>query len=417
MKISAVSLSYAAKNVNFKGIEKKDDPQTANIVIVGGGGRIGKNAFRQYLLAKHGSKGIYNSWDALRPIYLKQNIVAVNMGSMGLKNEETINDISDETLLNQIRNDSVLGQLPNNIKLSIKRKDNETFLHVRSHRDEEFIRLVATRNSVDFSEYDASIIVDTTGANTTKDSMQKHITNGIRYAVLSAPGTNMLTVVPGVNSDKIDDIDKPENGNVISAASCTTTCISPYIKLFDDAFGVENGVVETVHSATASQYLTDKSHKKGESKNRSSMDSMIPTTTGAAKAVGEVLPHLKGKLDGFATRVPVADGSMAVITLNLKQKTTLEEVKHVLKEASESIEYGNLIDSAPLGSTSKDVLQRHESGLYVPESVKLINGTLLSFKVYYDNEFGYTRSLMTLSNELAKKYIKEPAGKNLDVTV
>lgn len=407
MKISAVSSYCAAKKAAFNGIEKKDDPQMANITIIGGGGRIGKNAFRQYLLAKHAQKGIYSSWDALKPIYENQNIVGINMGSMGLKGDETIKDIPDESLLAQIKNDSILGALPDSIKLSIKREDANTFLHVKSKRNEELIKLVATRNPVDFSEYNATIAVDTTGANTTKDSMQKHISNGIRYAILSAPGSHMLTVVPGVNSDKIKEIDNPENSNVISAASCTTTCISPYIKLFDDFFGVENGIVETVHSATSTQCLTDKTNKKGDSKNRSSMDSMIPTTTGAAKAVGLVLPHLNGKLDGFATRVPVADGSMAVITLNLKNKTSLEEVKEILKRASKDPKYKNLIAPAPLGSTSKDVLQRHESGLYVPESVKLINGNLLSIKVYYDNEFGYTRSLMTLSSELAKKQIDE----------
>lgn len=405
MKISALGATCVAKKSTFKGIEKKDDPQMANIAIIGGGGRIGKNAFRQYLLAKHAPRGIYESWDALKPIYANQNIVGINMGSMGLRGEETINDISKESLLSQIKNDSILGALPDNIKLSIKREDNQTFLHVKSKRDEEVIKLVATRNPVDFSEYNAKIAVDTTGANTTREAMQKHISNGIRYAILSAPGSHMLTVVPGVNSERIKDIDNPENANVISAASCTTTCISPYIKLFDDSFGVENGMVETVHSATSTQNITDKSNKKGESKDRSSMDSMIPTTTGAAKAVGLVLPHLNGKLDGFATRVPVADGSMAVITLNLKHKTDLENIKKVLANASKNPKYKNLIASAPLGSTSKDVLQRHESGLYVPESIKLINGNLLSFKVYYDNEFGYTRSLMTLSSELAKKQI------------
>ena len=407
MRISAFGVHYAAQKQSFKGIEKKDDQNMANIAIVGGGGRIGKNAFRQYLLAKHAPKGIYNVWDAMVPIYKSQNIVALNMGSMGLKGEESIKDISDEDLLNQIQNDSILGQLPDSIKLGIKRENGEAFLDVKSKDNEELIKLVATRDSVDFSDIKASIIVDTTGANTTKERMHKHINNGIRYAVLSAPGTDMLTVVPGVNSEMIKDIDKPENANVISAASCTTTCISPYIKLMDDLFGVKNGAIETVHSATATQFIADRTNKKSDSKNRASLDSMIPTTTGAAKAVGLVLPHLKGKLDGFATRVPVANGSMAVITLNLNNNTTANEVKNALEEASNDPKYTNLIAPAPIGSSSKDVLGRHESGLYVPESVKVINGNLLTFKVYYDNEFGYTRSLMTLTGELAKKEIQD----------
>jgi glyceraldehyde 3-phosphate dehydrogenase len=133
---------------------------------------------------------------------------------------------------------------------------------------------------------------------------------------------------------------------------------------------------------------------------------MVPTTTGAAKAIGLVIKSKAGgkiPLDGLATRVPTGDGSLAIITLKLKEKTTMDEVVSVLQEAEKDPAYKNLIAKAPKGSTSKDVVNRIESGLYIPEAIKLTNGDLLSIKVYYDNEFGYTRSLATLTDKVGEK--------------
>ena len=401
---------------NFKGVERMTSKHVANVALVGGGGRIGRNVLREYLLANHTPSGVYSTWDRLKAIMPKLNIVAINMGSMGLKGDKTIKDVGDEDLLSQIRNDSVLGRLPESIATSIKRnEDGDVFLHVSSKvGGEEDINLVATRADVDFSKYNAEIMLDATGARTSKAAMGELLdtTSTAKYALLSAPSkekdksiTPMPTIVAGVNSERIADI--KNEGRIASAASCTTTCIAPVIKLINDKFGVASGYIETVHAATATQFTADKSNKEADSKKRGSFDSMIPTTTGAAKAVGLVLPELKGKLNGTATRVPTADGSMAVITLNLKNATTADELKQALLDASKSEEYKDLIAMAPKGSSSRDVIGRHESALVVPESIMMIGDNMAVVKAYYDNEFGYTRSYLTLANEVAKDVIAE----------
>lgn len=412
MNISAIS----TVNTGFRGIEKKDDPNLANVAIVGGGGRIGRNATRQYVLAKHSPSGVYSSWDALSEVYKNQNLVAINMGSMGLKGGKTIADVKDEDLLTQLTTDSILGKMPDSVKMDIIRKNDDTIWHISSKKGgDEYIKLVATRDDVDFSDVNADIAIDTTGARTSKAAMQglKESAN-VKYALLSAPSkekdksvTPMPTIVAGVNNEAIKDIDAA--GGVASAASCTTTCISPIIKLINDNLGVKNGYIETVHAATATQFTADKTKSTADSKARNSFDAMIPTTTGAAKAVGLVLPELKGKLDGTATRVPTADGSMAVITLNLNKNTTVDEVKELLQAAEKDPAYKNLIAAAPKGSSSRDVIGRQESALYVPESIKVIDGNMLVIKAYYDNEFGYTRSLMTLSSKVADNVISQKA--------
>ena len=409
------SIRPYGSTTNFKGIEQMASNKVANVALVGGGGRIGRNVLREYLLANHAPKGVYTTWDRLKEVMPLLNIVAINMGSMGLKGDKTIKDVGDEDLLAQIRNDSVLGRLPECIATSIKRnEDGDVFLHVESAKRQEDINLVATRADVDFSKWNAEVMLDATGARTSKAAMKELLdtTSTAKYALLSAPSkekdksiTPMPTIVAGVNSERIADI--KNEGRIASAASCTTTCIAPIIKLMNDKFGVESGYIETVHAATATQFTADKSNKEADSKKRGSFDSMIPTTTGAAKAVGLVLPELKGKLNGTATRVPTADGSLAVITLNLKNPTTADELKQALKDAAASEECKNLIAMAPKGSSSRDVIGRHESALVIPESIMMIGDKMAVIKAYYDNEFGYTRSYLTLANEVAKDVIAE----------
>ncbi len=409
------SIRPYGSSTNFKGVEKMASKNVANVALVGGGGRIGRNVLREYLLANHAPSGVYNTWDRLKEVMPKLNLVAINMGSMGLKGGKTIKDVGDEDLISQIRNDSVLGRLPECIATTIARNsDGDVFLAVESKNKKELINLVATRDDVDFSKYNAEIMLDATGARTSKAAMQELLdtTDTAKYALLSAPSKEkdksvvpMPTIVAGVNSERIADI--KNEGRIASAASCTTTCIAPIIKLMNDKFGVASGYIETVHAATATQFTADKSNKEADSKKRGSFDSMIPTTTGAAKAVGLVLPELKGKLNGTATRVPTADGSLAVITLNLKNATTADELKQAILDASKSEEYKDLIAMAPKGSSSRDVIGRHESALVVPESIMMIGDNMAVIKAYYDNEFGYTRSYLTLANEVAKDVIAE----------
>ena len=415
MQISRVQ----SQDQSFKGINTMSK-KAANVVVNGAGSGIGKNYFRQYLLAKFAPKGVWAKCDTLKGIYKNQNVIGLNMGSMGMKNGH-IADASDEAILNTFRHGNNLGDLPDSIKLGVKRTGakteledtREVFLTAESKRGkmEEF-KLEATYNPVNWAKYDPKtlIFLDSTGKNTTIPKLTAAAA-GAAYALLSAPAKDdMLTVVPGINNKDLKKIE--ESGNVVSAASCTTTCIAPYIKLMENKFGIESGFIDTTHAATASQNIHDKADAKSESKNRGSMDAMIPTTTGAAKAIGKVISRKNGHkipLDGLATRVPTGDGSMAVITLVLKNNTTVDEVKNVLKEAEKNRAYKNLIASADKGSTSKDVLGRIESGLYVPEAIKVTNGNLLTMKVYYDNEFGYTRSYATLASKVADRALAKEA--------
>jgi len=414
------SIRPYGSTTNFKGIEKMASKNVANVALVGGGGRIGRNVLREYLLANHAPKGVYNTWDRLKAIIPALNLVAINMGSMGLKGGKTIKDVGDEDLISQIRNDSVLGRLPDCIATSIKRNEaGDVFLHVESQNKQEDINLVATREDVDFSKYNAEILLDATGARTSKAAMMelKDGTPTAKYALLSAPykeakdfnGTPMPMIVSGVNDYRIEDIKK--EGGIASAASCTTTCIAPIIKLLHEKFGIDCGSIETTHAATATQFTADKTNKEADSKKRNSFNAGIPTTTGAAKAAGKVVEDVAGRLDGAATRIPTDNGSLAILNLSMdKLDVTKDEIKQALKEASESEEYQDLLAFAPKGSSTRDVVGRHESALIIPESFKVQKGnhsTMATVKAYYDNEFGYTRSYLSLANKVAQDVIAE----------
>ncbi|MDD3237840.1 MAG: hypothetical protein PHV37_07060 [Candidatus Gastranaerophilales bacterium] len=383
-------------SISFSGLEKKDRKDLVNVAINGAGSGIGKNYERQYILAKHAPQEVYTSWDKLSKVYANQNLVMLNLGSMGMKKGKTINDVKEKDLIAQLTHSNVLGKMPDGIKLDIKRKDDATFLEVQSKKGgTETIELTATRDDIDWSKNNTQIVVDTTGNNDTKEKLSKHLSGTVEGAVLSAPAKDdMLTIIPGVNNEKLKDI--KANGNMVSAASCTTTCISPYIKLLNDKFGIESVIVDTTHSATGSQSVTDKAKEKANSKYRGLLDVMIPTTTGAAKATTKVIPELKGKMDGYATRVPTSSVSMAIVSAVLKKPITKEELQKTLEEAAKDPAYANLIKKAPTGSTSRDAQGRIESGLYIPESLTVVNGNHVGLKMYYDNEFGYTRSLAQL---------------------
>ena len=195
MNIQAIS--YAQRPA-FKGIEQKDDPNQANIYVNGGGGRIGKPTIRQNLLAKHTPTGVYDEWDTYRDLYANQNLVAINMGSMGLKKDQSINDVDDKTLLSTFRRDSVMGKLPDGIKTGIERKDGEVFLKVSSdYGEDETIQLIATRDTAEMAKmakHDVDIVKDCTGnkaALTKKGLAEVRDALGARYALLSAPSKEL----------------------------------------------------------------------------------------------------------------------------------------------------------------------------------------------------------------------------------
>ncbi|MDO5667456.1 MAG: type I glyceraldehyde-3-phosphate dehydrogenase [Alcaligenaceae bacterium] len=252
------------------------------------------------------------------------------------------------------------------------------------------IRLFATRDpkELPWGELGVDVVLECTGAFTSKAKAQVHLDSGAKKVIISAPGGDDVdaTVVYGVNHDVL----KAEH-TVISAASCTTNCLAPLVKPLHDAIGIENGLMTTVHAYTNDQVLLDVRHSDLRRARSASMN-MIPTKTGAAKALGLVLPELNGKLDGYAVRVPTINVSMVDLSFIAKRDTTVEEVNQILKAASEGELKGVLgFNDAPLVST--DFNHSNESSIYDSTLTK-VSGRLVKVSSWYDNEWGFSQRML-----------------------
>ena len=233
-----------------------------------------------------------------------------------------------------------------------------------------------------------------------KDSKeaQAHIDNGAKKVIISAPGKNEdITIVMGVNEEKYDKT----KHHIISNASCTTNCLAPFTKVLLENFGIESGLMTTVHSYTNDQKILDVSHKDLRRARAAAM-SIIPTTTGAAKAVALVLPELKGKLNGFALRVPTPDVSITDLTVNLKKDTTAEEINAALKKASEG-ELKGILGYTDLPLVSSDFIGCDLSSVVDGQSTMMIGPRLAKVVAWYDNEWGYSCRLVDLAVYVGKK--------------
>ncbi|AVL70436.1 MULTISPECIES: type I glyceraldehyde-3-phosphate dehydrogenase [Oligella] len=252
------------------------------------------------------------------------------------------------------------------------------------------IRLFATRDpkELPWGELDVDVVLECTGAFTSKAKAQVHLESGAKKVIISAPGGDDVdaTVVYGVNQDVL----KAEH-TVISAASCTTNCLAPLVKPLHEAIGVENGLMTTIHAYTNDQVLLDVRHKDLRRARSASMN-MIPTKTGAAKALGLVLPELNGKLDGYAVRVPTINVSMVDLSFIAKRETTVDEVNRILKAASEGELKGVLgFNDLPLVST--DFNHSNESSIYDATLTK-VSGRLVKVSSWYDNEWGFSQRML-----------------------
>lgn len=252
------------------------------------------------------------------------------------------------------------------------------------------IRLFATRDpkELPWGELDVDVVLECTGAFTSKAKAQVHLESGAKKVIISAPGGDDVdaTVVYGVNQVVL----KAEH-TVISAASCTTNCLAPLVKPLHEAIGVENGLMTTIHAYTNDQVLLDVRHKDLRRARSASMN-MIPTKTGAAKALGLVLPELNGKLDGYAVRVPTINVSMVDLSFIAKRETTVDEVNRILKAASEGELKGVLgFNDLPLVST--DFNHSNESSIYDATLTK-VSGRLVKVSSWYDNEWGFSQRML-----------------------
>ena len=293
-----------------------------------------------------------------------------------------INDITDiNTLAHLLRYDSVHGKLD----VEITTSENGLVVNGKSIR----IFTIKDPASLPWKELNVDVVVESTGIFTDQESASKHIHAGARKVIISAPATGgVKTIVLGVNENEMTDDDL-----ILSNASCTTNCLAPIAKVLNDKFGIDKGYITTVHAYTADQRLQDAPHKDLR-RARAAALSMIPTSTGAAKAVGEVLPQLKGKLDGVAVRVPTPDGSLTDLVVILKRDVTKEEVNAAMKEASETTMKG-ILEYCTDPIVSIDVVGNKHSSVF-DAALTAVNGNLVKVMAWYDNEAGYSERVCDL---------------------
>jgi len=263
---------------------------------------------------------------------------------------------------------------------------------------DEKAKLFAERDvaKIGFADCGAELVLECTGAFLTEESVQPYIDNGIKKVVLSAPAKDdTATFVIGANENEY------AGQAVVSNASCTTNGLAPVAKVLDDAFGIESGLMTTIHSYTGSQPILDGKHKKDPRKGRSGATNLVPTTTGAAKAIAKVLPQLKGKLNGQAIRVPTPDVSMVDLTVNLGKEVTVEEVQEAFTKASEGSHKGILgIDIEY--RVSQDFVGEEQSTVVAMDTIQVIGGNMVKVLSWYDNEWGYSVRLVDMAVHVSK---------------
>ena len=302
-----------------------------------------------------------------------------------------INDVTDsKTLAHLLKYDSCFTKF----EAEVEAKDDAIIVNGRE------IKILAVRNpeELPWKELGADIILESTGLFTKKADAEKHIKAGAKKVIISAPATDEdITVVMGVNDDKYD----PAIHQVISNASCTTNCLAPIAKVIDEEFGIERGLMTTIHSYTNDQRILDLPHKDLR-RARAAAVSMIPTTTGAAKAVALVLPQLKGKLNGMSIRIPTPAVSLVDVVFELKGETDKETVNKALKEAAEG-KMKNILGYCDEPLVSIDFKQDPRSSVVDALSTMMVESRMLKVLSWYDNEWGYSNRIIDLLNMIISK--------------
>ncbi len=301
-----------------------------------------------------------------------------------------INDLTDaRTLSILLKYDSVHGRFNGEVGT----KDNTLVVK------EKEIRLTKERDpaSLPWKELGVEVVIESTGIFTTKADCEKHLEAGAKKVILSAPAKDQLdaTIVMGINDNDL----KPEH-KIVSNASCTTNCLGPLVKVINDSFGIEKGLMTTIHAYTNDQKVADLMHSDLR-RARAAAINIIPTTTGAAKAIGEVIPELKGKLDGMAMRVPVANGSVTDLVATVKKNVSIEEINNVIKTASEN-ELKGILEYCEDPIVSSDIIDNAHSCIFDSLSTYVIGDNLVKVIGWYDNEWGYSNRMVDLTERIAK---------------
>ena len=301
------------------------------------------------------------------------------------------NDLTDtKTLAHLLKYDSILGPLHEDVKAEA----DAIVVHGKS------VKIFAIKDpaEIDWSSLGAQIVLESTGKFTDAKDAAKHLKGKVKKVIISAPAKNEdVTIVLGVNDNMYD----PKKHHIISNASCTTNCLAPVVKVLQDSFGIEKGSMTTIHSYTNDQHVLDFPHKDLRRARAAAMN-MIPTTTGAAKAIGLVIPKLKGKLDGYAMRVPTPNVSVVDLVAVTSKSTTAEEVNQALEKAADGPMLG-ILSYTEDPVVSSDLMHNPNSSIVDAGMTKVMDGNLVKVIAWYDNEWGYSMRIVDLIEFLAKK--------------
>ncbi len=337
-------------------------------VAINGFGRIGRAVFR--IIASRPDSGL--------------KVVAIN-------------DLSDDDILAYLLEyDSVMGRFEEDVTV------DDGVMRVGEHE----IKMLMERDpsSLPWQDLDVDIVIESTGVFRDRATLQKHIDAGAKRVILTVPSKDKVdeTVVLGVNDDQLDSDDI-----IVSNASCTTNSLAPLAKVLDDNFGIRKGVMTTVHAYTNDQVLADVPHQDLR-RSRAATENIIPTSTGAAAAIGEVIPSLAGKLDGMAMRVPVPDGSTVDLVVELDRDVTVEEVNAAVRAAAEGPMAG-ILEYVEDPIVSTDIIGNPHSSIFDAGGTQVLGGNLVKVMSWYDNEWGYSNRVVDLAERLADVMEKEPA--------
>jgi len=302
-----------------------------------------------------------------------------------------INDMASiDMMLYLLKNDSVHGTFDGEVT-----QIDEEHIGIDGYK----IRVFNDRDpkNLKFAECGADMVLECTGVFLTQESAQAHIDNGVEKVLFSAPAKDKITptFVMGVNEDKYD------GQKIVSNASCTTNCLGPVAKVLDDAFGIEKGLMTTIHSYTNDQNILDVKHSKDKRRARAGAVNMIPTTTGAAKAISLVLPQLEGKLHGQSVRVPTPDVSMVDLNVVVRKETTKEEVNAAFNTAAATSHQGLILVDKDM-RVSQDFVGCEYSSIVAEDLTQVIGGNMVKVMAWYDNEWGYSMRLLDMAVHISK---------------
>jgi glyceraldehyde 3-phosphate dehydrogenase len=301
-----------------------------------------------------------------------------------------VNDITDAgTLAHLLKYDSVFGAFPGSVEV----RDGALAIDGRE------VKVLAERDpaQLPWGDLGADVVIESTGLFTKRDDAAKHLEAGAQKVIISAPATEPdVTVALGVNFDEAYD---PDNHHVISNASCTTNCLAPVAKVLHDTVGIERGLMTTIHAYTADQNLQDGPHKDLR-RARAAAINLVPASSGAAKAIGLVMPELQGKLHGFAVRAPVPTGSVVDLTAQVSRETTVDEINDAFRSRADTDALVGILQYTEDPIVSSDIVKSPYSSIFDSELTTVMDGTLVKVIAWYDNEWGYSNRCVELAQKV-----------------